>query len=142
MAIVAQLRMSDPAADAVQPEENQLAVIAGDKAADGVYQLPSQVATAAQAQYERDVARVHGGPVQNSEAEYRQFLSSLGGPQQGGGALPVFAASCSGRRVALTVFACEGWREVLSECACRRAGPAAGPGHARPAAAPWRRPLG
>jgi hypothetical protein len=66
----------------VQPED-QLAVIAGDKAADGVYALPSGVAAAAQAQYERDIARVHGGPVQSSEAEYRDFLASLGGGPPG-----------------------------------------------------------
>ena len=102
----------------VQPEENQLAVIAGDKAADGVYQLPTAVAGAAQAQYERDVARVHGGPVQSSEADYRQFLSSLGGPQQGGGAR-------SGRRAAArgaTALLCSsGATHVLYVRVCRSA---------------------
>lgn len=66
----------------MQLEQNQLAVIAGDKQQDGVYQLPSQVQSAAQEQYARDVARVHGVAVQSEEAEYQDFLASLGG---GGG---------------------------------------------------------
>ena len=54
-------------------------MIAGDKAVDGVYNLPSSVAHAAQEQYERDIARVHGTPVQSNEVQYQEFLESLGG---------------------------------------------------------------
>lgn len=63
----------------LQLEQNQLAVIAGDKQQEGVYQLPSQIQSAAQEQYARDIARVHGVAVQSEEAEYQDFLASLGG---------------------------------------------------------------
>jgi hypothetical protein len=63
----------------VQLEQNQLAVIAGDKQHEGIYQLPSQIQSAAQEQYARDIARVHGVAVQSEEAEYQDFLHSLGG---------------------------------------------------------------
>lgn len=72
----------------VQPEGEQLAIIAGDAQEAGVYSLPTGVQSAAQQQYERDVARVHGGPVQSSEAEYKDFLASLGGGPPGSGGLP------------------------------------------------------
>ena len=68
----------------MQLEQNQLAVIAGDKQQDGVYQLPTQIQSAAQEQYARDIARVHGVAVQSEEAEYQDFLASLGGGGGGG----------------------------------------------------------
>jgi hypothetical protein len=72
----------------MQAAEAQLAIIAGDKQEEGIYQLPTDIASAAQAQYEKDVALVHGGPVQSSEAEYKEFLSSLSGPPRPGGVAP------------------------------------------------------
>jgi hypothetical protein len=79
----------------VQVPEDQLAIIAGDKAERDIYQLPTNVALAAQEQYARDIARVHGVAVQSEEAEYKEFLSSLGGgpPTQGGGPLGACCAS-------------------------------------------------
>lgn len=47
-----------------------------------MYQLPTQIQSAAQEQYARDIARVHGVAVQSDESEYQEFLASLGG---GGG---------------------------------------------------------
>jgi hypothetical protein len=44
-----------------------------------VYRLPEQMLGKVQEQYERDVARVHGGPLASSEAEYKSFLAELGG---------------------------------------------------------------
>lgn len=44
-----------------------------------VYKLPDQVASKVQEQYERDVARVHGGGVVSMDAEYKSFLQELGG---------------------------------------------------------------
>jgi hypothetical protein len=44
-----------------------------------VYKLPEQMQGQVTAQYERDVARVHGGPVVSADAEYKKFLSTLGG---------------------------------------------------------------
>eukprot|EP00878_Enallax_costatus_P005999 GHUV01006292.1.p1 GENE.GHUV01006292.1~~GHUV01006292.1.p1 ORF type:complete len:493 (+),score=174.21 GHUV01006292.1:304-1782(+) len=44
-----------------------------------VYKLPEQMATKVQEQYERDVARVHGGGVVSMDAEYKSFLQELGG---------------------------------------------------------------
>ena len=44
-----------------------------------VYRLPEQMLGKVQEQYERDVARVHGGAVASSEAEYKSFLAELGG---------------------------------------------------------------
>ena len=83
-------------ASPLQPED-QLAVIAGDEAEAGMYTLPSVIAATAQAQYEKDVARVHGGSVQSSEAEYRDFLSSLGGGPPGQDGLPPPPGGASGR---------------------------------------------
>lgn len=72
----------------MQLEPNQLAIIAGDKQHDGVYQLPSAIQSAAQEQYARDIARVHGVEVQSEESEYQDFLASLGGGGGGGGRPP------------------------------------------------------
>ena len=44
-----------------------------------VYKLPDQIGRQVTAQYERDVARVHGGPVVSEEAEYRKFMAQMGG---------------------------------------------------------------
>lgn len=44
-----------------------------------VYKLPEQIGRQVTEQYERDVARVHGGEVVHSDAEYKKFLSTLGG---------------------------------------------------------------
>jgi hypothetical protein len=44
-----------------------------------VYKLPEQIGRQVTEQYERDVARVHGGEVEDSQAEYRKFMSGLGG---------------------------------------------------------------
>lgn len=63
----------------MQVAQDQLAVIAGDKQEEGVYQLPSAVQSAAAEQYARDIARVHGTAVKTDEAEYQEFLATLGG---------------------------------------------------------------
>lgn len=60
-----------------------------------VYKLPEQMATKVQEQYERDVARVHGGGVVSMDAEYKSFLAELGGgppPELMG--LDVFGKHC------------------------------------------------
>ncbi|KAI8467431.1 MAG: hypothetical protein J3K34DRAFT_386945 [Monoraphidium minutum] len=44
-----------------------------------VYKLPSELQAKVQEQYDRDVARVRGGPVVRSDEEYRKFLAELGG---------------------------------------------------------------
>jgi hypothetical protein len=44
-----------------------------------VYKLPDQIGRQVTEQYARDVARVHGGPVVNEDAEYRKFMVDLGG---------------------------------------------------------------
>lgn len=44
-----------------------------------VYKLPENIGRQVTEQYERDVARVHGGPVVHEEAEYRKFMEGLGG---------------------------------------------------------------
>ena len=77
----------------VQLEQNQLAVIAGDRQQEGVYQLPTQIQSAAQEQYARDIARVHGVAVQSEESEYQDFLASLGGGGGGGRGPPPGALS-------------------------------------------------
>ena len=43
------------------------------------YKLPDEIASAAQEQNARDVARLHGGPVVSQDAEYKAFLAELGG---------------------------------------------------------------
>lgn len=55
----------------------------------GVYRLPEKAQAAADAQYARDVARVHGGGVVKLEDEYRSFLQvglrgGAGGASQSG----------------------------------------------------------
>lgn len=44
-----------------------------------IYKLPEGMALKVQEQYERDVARLHGGPVVSMDAEYKSFLAELGG---------------------------------------------------------------
>jgi hypothetical protein len=44
-----------------------------------VFKAPEHLQVAMNSQYERDVARVHGGPVVSADAEYKKFLSTLGG---------------------------------------------------------------
>jgi hypothetical protein len=44
-----------------------------------VYKLPDQIGRQVTEQYARDVARVHGGPVVNEEAEFGKFMVDLGG---------------------------------------------------------------
>lgn len=44
-----------------------------------MYKLPDQIGRQVTEQYARDVARVHGGPVVNEEAEYRKFMVDMGG---------------------------------------------------------------
>lgn len=74
-------------------EQDQLAVIAGDKQEEGVYQLPSAVQSAAAEQYARDIARVHGTAVKTDEAEYQEFLATLGGGRGPPGAGTACSAS-------------------------------------------------
>lgn len=44
-----------------------------------MYQLPEHIGRQVTEQYERDVARVHGGPVVHEEAEIKKFMAGLGG---------------------------------------------------------------
>jgi hypothetical protein len=79
-----------------------------------VYKLPDQVALKVQEQYERDVARLHGGPVVSSEAEYKAFLAELGGApppelmglDASGGVMCVCLCVCARARVCVCVCVC------------------------------------
>lgn len=44
-----------------------------------MYKLPEGIGRQVTEQYERDVARVHGGPVVRESDEMQKFMASLGG---------------------------------------------------------------
>lgn len=50
-----------------------------------VFKLPDAIQSKVNEQYERDVQRLHGGELKNTEKEYGDFLQSLGGGPPGGG---------------------------------------------------------